>query len=375
LVGVRLISAPTTDAQEAQAMTYQMNPGSATDRVHINSNSWGPADDGLTLEGPGPLTLAAFQSATTTGRGGKGTIFTWACGNGGTADNANYDGYANSRYTIAVAASGGAGQQSSYSEQGSDVVVNTCSNYSGGGITTTDRTGSAGYEDPAGDYTYTFGGTSSACPLAAGCIALMLQANPNLGWRDVQYILANTSTKNSPADAGWIVNGAGKKFNHKFGFGRLDATAAVAAATTWVNVPAEATPLTATESPNTAIPDNNATGITRTLNISGSPNFKVEHVVVTVNATHTWRGDLEMFLTSPSGTVSNIAATRSDSGDNYSSWPFMTVANWGENPNGIWSLKVADRFASDTGTLNSWTITIYGYTVAVADAADWALYE
>jgi kexin len=305
------------------------------------------------------------------GRGGKGVIFTWAGGNGGSGDNANYDGYANSRYTIAVGASGASGEKSSYSEEGSCILVNAPSSYASGAITTTDRTGSAGYS--TGDYATDFGGTSSACPLAAGCIALMLQANPNLTWRDVQTILANTSTKNSPTDAGWITNGVGRQFNHKFGFGRVNATAAVAAASTWVSLPAEATPLSATETATISIPDNNATGITRTRTLTAPAGFVTEQVEVTVNITHPYRGDLEMFLTSPAGTVSKIAATRGDSSDNYSGWTFSTVASWGENPSGAWTLKIADRFASDVGSLTSWTVKANGYIASQNGVSGWEL--
>lgn len=376
LVGVRLISAAVTDAQEAQGLTHQLTASNPANRVSIYSNSWGPNDDGATLEGPGPLAKAALQNGVTNGRGGLGAIYTWAGGNGGTGDNANYDGYANSRYTIAVAASGGAGEQSSYSESGSCIVINAPSSYSGGGITTVDRTGSAGYEDPPGDYTYTFGGTSSATPLAAGCIALLLQAYPNLTWRDVIDILIRSATKNSPSDSGWITNGAGLPFNHKFGFGRINAANALAVAATHAPLPPPATPLTGGETLSTpiTIPDNNATGITRTTTITAPANFKVEYVEVDVVITHPYRGDLEMFLTSPSGTQAKIAATRNDSGDNYNHWVFTSVAHWGENPQGTWSYKVADRYSSDVGSLSSWTLTIYGHVAYPASVSDWSLY-
>ncbi|MGB9692835.1 MAG: S8 family serine peptidase, partial [Candidatus Sumerlaeaceae bacterium] len=334
LVGVRLISAPATDAQEAQGLNHQLTASNPADRVSIYSNSWGPADDGATLEGPGSLAKAALQNGVTNGRSGLGAIYTWAGGNGGTSDNANYDGYANSRYTIAVAASGGAGEQSSYSESGSCIVINAPSNYSGGGITTVDRTGTDGYEDPPGDYTYTFGGTSSATPLAAGCIALLLQAYPSLTWRDVIDVLIHSATQNSPTDTSWFTNGAGLKFSHKFGFGRINAANALAVAATHTPLPPEASPLTGGETLSTpvAIPDNNATGITRTTTITGPSNFKVEYVTVDVVITHPYRGDLEMFLTAPSGTTSKIATTRNDSGDNYNHWVFTSVVHWGENP-------------------------------------------
>jgi subtilisin-like proprotein convertase family protein len=376
LVGVRLISAPATDAQEAQGLNHQLTASNPADRVSIYSNSWGPADDGATLEGPGSLAKAALQNGVTNGRSGLGAIYTWAGGNGGTSDNANYDGYANSRYTIAVAASGGAGEQSSYSESGSCIVINAPSSYSGGGITTVDRTGTDGYEDPPGDYTYTFGGTSSATPLAAGCIALLLQAYPSLTWRDVIDVLIHSATQNSPTDTSWFTNGAGLKFSHKFGFGRINAANALAVAATHTPLPPEASPLTGGETLSTpvAIPDNNATGITRTTTITGPSNFKVEYVTVDVVITHPYRGDLEMFLTAPSGTTSKIATTRNDSGDNYNHWVFTSVVHWGENPNGTWSFKVADRFASDVGSLSSWTLTVYGHIENPATVGEWMLY-
>ncbi|MBX7259916.1 MAG: S8 family serine peptidase, partial [Candidatus Hydrogenedentes bacterium] len=360
LVGVRLISLATTDAQDAQALGYLVAPPLATDRVSISSNSWGPADDGATLATMPPLTAAAVLNGIQNGRGGLGTIYVWAAGNGRqSADNVNFDGYASSRYTIAVGASGANGVYSPYSEPGCSMLVNTPSNWSGGGITTTDRTGSAGYD--VTNYTNSFGGTSSATPLAAGIIALMLEKNSNLTWRDVQHILVNTAFRNDPLNSGWSQNGAGLWYNPSYGFGRIDATAAVNAAGTWTNVAASAPSLTASKATAVAIPDNNTAGVTQTVSISGNTGFEVEHVEVTVNITHPYRGDLRVFLTSPSGMVSQLASERAgDSGDNFSNWKFTSVAHWGENPNGTWQLKVADVFTPDTGTLNSWSIQIYG---------------
>jgi subtilisin family serine protease len=117
LAGIRLIGALTTDAEEATGMAYR------NDAIHLKSNSWGPNDDGITLEGPGTLTLAALAQGVTTGRGGKGVIYVWAGGNGlEYLDNANYDGYANSMYTIAVAALSDQANQAYYSEPGACLV-------------------------------------------------------------------------------------------------------------------------------------------------------------------------------------------------------------------------------------------------------------
>lgn len=361
LVGVRLIAGPTNDSQEASAMSHQVAPSNAANRVSISSNSWGPFDDGATLETFGPLTGAAFSNAIANGRGGRGTIFVWAAGNGfNSGDNMGYDGFASSRFTIAVGASGADGIVSDYSEDGSALLVNAPSSYIDAGITTADRTGANGFSGT--QYTSNFGGTSGACPIAAGVVALMLDVNPYLGWRDVQHVLVETAEKNDPLSPAWDANGAGKLFNHSYGFGRVDADAAVSAAETWINVPANATPLTNSEAVATAIPDNNSTGVSRSLAITAPVGFQTEHVEVTVNVTHTFRGDLRFVLTSPSGMQAVLGTLRPGDGSaNFSNWTFTSVAHWGENPTGPWTLNVADLAAIDTGTLTSWSITVRGF--------------
>ncbi|MCC6152959.1 MAG: S8 family serine peptidase [Candidatus Hydrogenedentes bacterium] len=361
LVGVRLIAAPVTDAQEAQAMNHQVAPTLAADRVFISSNSWGPIDDGATLGTFGGLTGAALANATTNGRGGRGTIFVWAAGNGfQDGDHSGYDGYASSRYTISVAATGADGVYSDYSEQGASLIVNAPSSWSGAGITTVDLTGGNGLSGT--NYTSGFGGTSAACPIVAGVVGLMLDANPYLGWRDVQHLLAETASQNDPGEPGWFTNGAGMDFNHNYGFGRVDAAAAVTAATSWINVPVEASALTNSEAVATPIPDANLTGASRTLAISGSPNYVTEFVEVTVNVTHPDRGDLAFELTSPDGTVSVLGRPRPlDTAANFSNWMFTSVVHIGEDPNGNWTLNVADESASNAGTLTSWSIAVRGY--------------
>jgi subtilisin-like proprotein convertase family protein/subtilisin family serine protease len=363
LVGMRLIGGPATDIDEADALAY------LNDAIYVKSNSWGPNDDGRTLAGPGPLAAAALANAAQNGRGGKGTIFLWAAGNGGNAlDNSNYDGYANSIYTIAVAAMSDRGAKADYSENGANLVITAPSSSSGRqGITTTDLIGNNGYnaagvtgETADRNYTQTFGGTSSATPLAAGVVSLVLQANPNLGWRDVQEILIRSATKNSPSDSDWVNNGAGFKFNHKFGAGLINADAAVNLAKTWTNLGAQQNITSPQTGLSVAIPDNNTTGISRTFNVT--QNLRVEHVTVKVNITHASRGHLEILLTSPSGTVSRLAEKHSDTGDHYSDWTFMTVRNWGESAIGNWTLTVKDRTSGTTGTLKAATLTIFGTT-------------
>lgn len=354
LIGVRLVALPSTDQDEADAFGYLVDPADPDDRIWISSNSWGPPDIELTAETFGPLAKLAMEDAVANGRGGRGIVFCWAGGNGRKyGDDAGYDGYASSRYTIAVAASGANGLFSYYSEFGSAILVNTPSSWDNGSITTT-TTGNT--------YTSGFSGTSSATPLAAGVIALMLEKNPFLGWRDVQHILAETSAQNNPGGAGWQTNGAGLHFNHSYGFGRVNAVDAVNAAASWINVPSEATPLANSESVVVSIPDFNPVGVTRSLALSGPADFVAEHVEVTVNVTHPWRGDLQFKLTAPSGTVSTLARQRiEDSADGFSNWLFTSVAHMGEDPNGTWSLNVADLAELDVGALTNWSIKVHGY--------------
>ncbi|WP_395736886.1 S8 family serine peptidase [Prosthecobacter sp.] len=369
LTGFRLIAAANTDQDEANAFLTH------NDVIQVKSNSWGwPDGDGY--GGPDVLATAALQTGASSGRGGKGTIYVFAGGNGLIyGDNSNYDGYASSPYVIAVGAVNDFGFQSYYSEPGANLMVSAPSN--GGmhnaGIRTTDITGEGGYNTTAAgtndladrNYTKTFGGTSSACPLVSGIVSLMLQANPNLGWRDVQEILIRTARKNHRTDTDWVTNQAGLSFNHKYGAGIIDAAAAVALAQQWTNLPAMTTQQMAVTGLNVALTDNSTTGgSTQSFNFTAA-NFRVEHVTVAVGATHTCRGDLEITLTSPSGMVSKLAQVNDDTTANLA-WTFGTVRHWGETGAGTWTVTVNDRVATQTGALNSVTVTLLGATNANA---------
>ena len=230
------------------------------------------------------------------------------------------------------------------------------------GIVTTDLMGTDGKD--AGNYNYDFGGTSSAAPLVSGAIALMLETNPTLTRRDIQHILVATA---KPTDfsinqdlrlrAGWRQNGAGKWVNHKYGFGAIDAAAAVEKAKTWTPISSEIAIRLPEVLVNAAIPDN-LTGIERAIKVD--ENITVEWAEVMFDATHAQRGDLNVRLVSPDGTESILAQQRNDSGDNYSKWVFTSARNWGESSVGDWKLKVSDTKSGDTGTWNSWKLNLFG---------------
>ena len=207
------IAGDPSDRDKAESMQW------AKDQIQIKNNSWvqmmTPSRQALAL------TKAALADSIITGRGGLGTIHVWAAGNGGDNDNVNYDGYANSIYTIAVGAVTDRGVRADYSEPGAAKVISAPSDsntLSTQGITTTHLDGS---------HTDDFGGTSAATPIVAGVIALMLEANPELGWRDVQEILIRSAKKIAPDDTSWATNGAGLSFSHDYGAGMVDALLAV----------------------------------------------------------------------------------------------------------------------------------------------------
>ncbi|NJL19541.1 MAG: hypothetical protein HC901_04720 [Bdellovibrionaceae bacterium] len=170
-------------------------------------------------------------------------------------------------------------------------------------------------------------------------------------------------------DPDWAPNGAGLWFNHKYGAGLVDAAAAVALAGNWTNLgPQASTTFNFPSLPN-SIPDGNATGTSRNINVT-TANFRVEHVVLTTNLTHSNTGDLEITLTSPSGKQSILMQPRPfDSSADIVQWPFMSVHHWGESANGTWTAKIADRYTGNTGILNSLKLTLYGTANATTRAA------
>ena len=342
------------DQQEARALSHK------NQAIAIYNNSWGPNDDGRTLEAPGPKMQASLAKNVREGRGGLGNIYVWSAGNGGEAnDNVNYDGYANSRYTIAVGAIGADGIKTSYSELGAAILVTAYSDNNEVGITTTAPGGVGDGPDNPSRYTNNFGGTSSSAPLVSGVVALMLEANPNLTWRDVQHVLAKTAVKNDAEDADWAFNGAGYHVNHKYGFGSVDAAAAVDTAKTWKTVLPEMTATSGDIQMNSFVPDNQALGLTSLVNIEA--NLQLESVEVVFDAQHSYRGDLEVTLISPDGTQSILAEKHDDTGNDYSQWKFSSVRNWDESSSGDWLLRVADKNGQGIGGLwKAWKLNVYG---------------
>ncbi|MGE0645258.1 MAG: S8 family serine peptidase [Nitrospira sp.] len=388
LVGYNLLAGIDKDSDYATAMSHH------AELAHINTNSWGHEDGGLILDA-GPEWKSAVEQGVRTGRGGRGTIYLFAAGNGEnpqplSSDDSNSSGWANNRHVMAICAVDAKGEKSAYSEKGANLWVCAPSNADRDdaidlpAITTTDRTGAPGYNDGntrPGDYqnpNYTngFRGTSSATPLAAGVTALVLQANPSLGWRDVRLILAETARKNDPADPGWAdigVSTTGGKYhhNHKYGFGVVNADAAVQRATNWTNVGAQRLFSTTVKGVEVAIPEDNAAGVTDTLTVSGSGISSIEFIEITFKAGHGYSGDLNVTLTHADTSVQSKLAeqhlcdgdfTREDFCGTYNNpaWVFGSARHLGEAADGTWTLRVSDTAPGDVGTFHSWQLTFYG---------------
>ncbi|VVC34580.1 Peptidase S8, pro-domain,Peptidase S8, subtilisin, Asp-active site,Kexin/furin catalytic [Cinara cedri] len=374
IAGIRMLDQPyMTDLIEANSMGHE------PDLIDIYSASWGPTDDGRTVDGPRNATMRAIVRGVNEGRRGKGNIYVWASGDGGEADDCNCDGYAASMWTISINSAINDGQNAHYDESCSSTLASTFSNGAkdpNTGVATTDLYGKC---------TKSHSGTSAAAPEAAGVFALALEANPDLTWRDIQHLTVLTSKRNSLFDAKhrfqWTMNGVGLEFNHLFGFGVLDAGGMVSLAKQWHSVPAR---YHCQGGSHTKIRKfTNKSGIILKLNTDACKGTDthvkyLEHVQAVITLNSTRRGDVELFLISPMGTRSMILSRRpndDDRRDGFTKWPFMTTHTWGEYPWGEWTLEVKfntpsfDRYTKQFGKSPNAGSTAARVRSAWADAA------
>ncbi|XP_046438550.1 furin-like protease 1 isoform X2 [Daphnia pulex] len=346
--GVRMLDGDVTDAVEARSLS--LNPH----HIDIYSASWGPDDDGKTVDGPGELATRAFIEGVTKGRGGKGSIFVWASGNGGRDhDNCNCDGYTNSIWTLSISSATENGYVPWYSEACSSTLATTYSSGSSGEkqIVTTDLHHSC---------TASHTGTSASAPLAAGICALALEANRNLTWRDMQHIVVRTARPANLKADDWQVNGVGRNVSHSFGYGLMDAAAMVRLARGWVTVAPQQFCEVRAPDTNRLIPAKSQIKIQLTVRECAGVNF-MEHLQARISLAAVSRGDIQIHLSSPSGTRSTLLALRphDSSRNGFHSWPFMSVHYWGESPFGVWTLEIQNE-GRYLATLAEWNVAVYG---------------
>jgi Ca2+-binding RTX toxin-like protein len=361
----------------------------------IMSNSWGafPAfDASLSLTNPASwdaIVAGIFATVSAEGRGGLGTIIVQAAGND--QWNAQGEGLQAARHTISVAATGPTGQVTSYSSFGANIVVAAPA-----AAVTTDLVGEGGY-NRSGDadplplaYTSTFGGTSAATPVVSGVVALMLDANPALGWRDVHDILANSarltgSTFGGPGTGHEIGawqslgtlgtwNGGGQTYHLSYGYGMVDAFAATRMAEVWhLFGPAETS---ANEVSHTVahsggpvrIPPGSGTRGTVNLPFAVGADIEIDSVYVTLALSHSYMGDLDIFLITPDGKAVQLFFSQHGApGPGSLDWTFGVAGLKGYSSQGTWTLQIVDKATFDTGTLTAASLTFFGGAASADD--------
>ncbi|KAM6984828.1 proprotein convertase subtilisin/kexin type 5 [Aplochiton taeniatus] len=359
--GIRMLDGDVTDMVEAQSLGFRQQ------HIDIYSASWGPEDNGRTLEGPGPLARLALENGIRIGRHGRGSVFVWASGNGGrSGDHCSCDGYASSVYTISISSATQAGGRPAYLEQCSSTLATA---YGDGGVESSKMV-TLGLKRSCNKEHL---GTSVSAPMAAGVIALALDANPLLTWRDVQHLIVRTSQADHLDAPDWLTNGAGYKVSHLYGFGLLDAESLVTEAQKWRQVPPqhvckEGAP---TQHSRTIRPGAVLSSVYESSGCSDQPRRRVvyvEHVTVLVTMGHGRRGDLALTLTSPWGTASQLLANRphDHSTEGFSGWEFMTTHCWGERAAGKWRLDILDTpsegrsSSAGPGELKGWWLVLRG---------------
>ncbi|GAU95577.1 hypothetical protein RvY_07175 [Ramazzottius varieornatus] len=359
--GVRVLDGEIHDSTEAAAISFN------SQHIDIYSASWGPEDSGKALDGPGRLAQKAFEDGVRTGRKGLGSIFVWASGNGGKDDDScSCDGYASSIYTISVSSAAQDGSKPWYLEECSSTLTTT---YSSGNswqpsvITTDLNTPGNFFQACTNQHT----GTSASAPMAAGVLALALEANRNLTWRDLQYLIVLSSNP-EPLMDDWVINSLGRRVSNKFGYGLLDADRLVQLAMFWESV-GEHHKCQTSINRDLRRSENGRTEVDiPTDGCFGTPDTvrSVEHVqaIVTIQAPR--RGNIVITLISPRGTPSNLLPRRSQDDDTngFFEYPFSTVHFWGEDPVGTWRLIVeySDpvQKAPPSILLTSWSLIFYG---------------
>ena len=382
-----------TDA--VQALEYSVGTGSPLYQADVVNLYNGQGLAGNYDLAPELVDLnTALDEALEYGRAGKGTIVVMGAGDKRQVST-SFDGDSNAVswnsniHSISVAAVDATGHVTSTSSFGSNILVSAFgAPLFNGNIVTTDRIGSEGFYNAnsafGGDYTSIFSGTQVAASMVSGVVALMLEANPGLGWRDVHEILAysarHTGTDIGVAATGneeyvWQFNnadnwnGGGLHFSRDYGFGLVDTYAAVRMAEHW-NINALTTSNEIPLSTHIISSDETIDGVVNggnTNNSSGTETYQwvqandsqIEQVTVEVDFATTFLDDMEISITSADGTAQMLINDIGGANDFDGRWSFTTNAFWGESSLGNWSITIKDDAAGDELLVRDLVVTLH----------------
>ena len=367
----------------------------------VSVNSWGSDSAFAENFGPGGVESdqdwgVALMRAATEARGGLGMVIEVSGGNerANLADTA-MGNFTSSKLTIAVGAVTETGVHTDYSTPGASLLVTAPGGVTAGdqslnsgfGIASADIQGAKGYNTLSGkdgDYSYQNQGTSYSGPMVGGAAALMLEANPNIGFRDVSTILAMTAKKVDVANSSWLENKSsnwnlgGMHFSRDYGYGLIDVSAAVRLAESWPIASGTIANWSSAQgtSSNASgnIPDNSTNGKTVTANVTNA--VSIERMEFDLNLTATNPSQLSATITSPSGTTVTLfdrPLTRDlkdgapDMSNTETAWPSTftigSTAFLGETSAGTWTLKLTDKVTGVEATYNSLTVRAWGSTI------------
>ena len=371
LVGYVLRFGGTTQARSTLVshLTQQL-----ADDIDVVNNSWSFstafADDFNTAAWAD--LAAAINAQAALGRGGLGTVMVVGAGNDRQfdatrwwldGDNTNHHSTTNNRAMITVAATTEAGAVTEFSTPGASVFVAA----PGEMMLTANISDNDG--NAANDYIFARG-TSFATPVVSGVVALMLEANADLGYRDVQDILALSSRRVDPVSSNWSENGAsvwnggGFFVNSDVGFGLVDAHAAVRLAETWTRTQTRANEASVSGAVTLSAPMVLTEGGTATaqVTLTAADAFKAQWIELAIDIAHPSVGDLTVVLVSPSGMRSVLIDKPAGGTSTRDNLTFTLSSNqfWGEDPTGTWTVEITDGGSISTGTLRSAELRVYG---------------
>ncbi|HQS72245.1 MAG TPA: S8 family serine peptidase [Sulfurovum sp.] len=358
------------EAQRTPALEKAWLTGDGANDIAVSNNSWGSYFDTDTLY------ESIMELGTRTLRDGKGRVYVFAGGNdridGG---NANLQYALSNRYAIAVAGLKHDNTYADYSTPGSNILV---SGYSGnyyqdsptlGSTTimgTSSNTGNIDTqttwdEDVQENYTFTTNGTSAASPTVAASIALVLEACPDLTYRDIKYLVAKNALQIDSSNPTWVTNAVGFKHSIDYGFGLINPQGMIDECTTTYTILPSERNASITKVFNEQIPDDRST-LSFDLNVT--EDMTVEWVEVTIDNTNRFASDYRVALISPEGTKTTIM-TENTSPDinNWMNGGFRlgAAALMGEKSQGLWRVEMTDLVADDAGTLRSIQLKVYGH--------------